>query len=293
MRDNFQVFISQPQQEQTGESTVGILVAGGDHFELLIDSKWTKSNTQAIELARGSVFRDAPEAPEMVLIPAGTFMMGSPGTEGGRSTEEGPLHRVNIGKPFAMGRYAVTFHEWNACVKACGYDHRPQDENWGHGRRPVINVSWDDVKAYLHWLSQRTGQRYRLPSEAEWEFAARAGTTTRYPWGDEPGSNQANFSSSGSDWGGKQTAPVGSFAPNAFGLYDMIGNVREWVEDNWHNSYDGAPTDGSAWLSGKNRVVRGGGWLSDPQSVRSAYRDALAAGLRFNDLGFRVARTLP
>ena len=157
----------------------------------------------------------------------------------------------------------------------------------------MINVSWEDAQAYVAWLAKKTGKPHRLLSEAEWEYAARAGTTTRYPWGDEPGTNRANFRDSGSQWS-EQTAPVGSFDPNKFGLYDMIGNVWEWVQDCWNESYKGAPADGRAWESGNCglRVVRGGSWFNLPENARAAYRNRFAPGYRNSNSGFRVTRTL-
>jgi formylglycine-generating enzyme required for sulfatase activity len=158
----------------------------------------------------------------------------------------------------------------------------------------VINVSWDDAQGYVAWLAKKTGKPYRLLSEAEWEYAARAGTATPYPWGDEPGTNRANFKGAGSQWSGKQTAPVGSFEPNKFGLHDMIGNVWEWVQDCGNESYKGAPADGRAWESGDCglRVARGGSWLNLPEGARAAGRYWDPPGLRSILLGFRVARTL-
>ena len=179
----------------------------------------------------GAVFRDCPECPEMVVVPAGSFMMGSPASEKDRDDDEGPVHRVNrvtIAAPFAVGVYEVTFDEWDACVRGggCG-GYRPVDAGWGRGRRPVINVNWEDVRTYVDWLSRETGKDYRLLSEAEWEYAARAGTTTRYHWGDDIGRNRANcyytYDGCGDSW--DHTAPVGSFGANGFGLHDMHGNV--------------------------------------------------------------------
>jgi formylglycine-generating enzyme required for sulfatase activity len=236
-----------------------------------------------VELPPGTFFRDGDDCPEMVVIPAGEFMMG-----------EGTQHKVTIARPFAVGKYPVTFDEWDACVNAGGTKYEPVDSGWGRGKRPVINVSWDDAQAYVAWLSKKTGMPYRLLSEAEWEYAARAGTTTRYPWGDEPDTNHANFRDSGSQWSGKQTSPVGSFEPNAFGLYDMIGNVWEWAQDCWNDSYKGAPSDGSAWESGNcgRRVVRGGSWGDLPEYVRVAYRSRVAPSNRNYIQGFRLARTV-
>jgi formylglycine-generating enzyme required for sulfatase activity len=227
----------------------------------------------------------------MVVVPAGSFLMGSPEDEAARSDNEGPQHRVTIAEPFAIGVYEVTFDEWDACVADGGCNgYRPDDADWGRGRRPVIYVSWDDAQAYVDWLSNRTREEYRLPSEAEWEYAARAGTTTRYWSGDEVVAVYANF-----DRNVGRTIEVGSLArPNAFGLHDVHGNVWEWIEDCWNGSYVGAPANGSAWTSGNCdwRVLRGGSWLVNPWLLRSAYRDWFVPVVRFNFTGFRVARTL-
>ena len=241
----------------------------------------------------GDVFRDCPSCPEMVVVPAGAFMMGSPASEGGGW--ERPRRRVEIARPFAMGVHEVTFAEWEACADdgGCGR-RRPGDYGWGRGTRPVINVSWEDVQGYVAWLSRETGEEYRLPSEAEWEYAARAGTETRYSWGDEIGSNRASCTGCGSRWDGERTAPVGSLPPNAWGLYDMHGNVQEWTEDCWNDSYRGAPSDGSAWLSGNCgfRVLRGGGFYDLSVFLRSANRYWTGTGFGFSNVGFRVARTM-
>lgn len=256
----------------------------------------SKQEAPASAIARraGEVFRDGDDCPEMVVVPAGEFMMGSPESEQGRFESEGPQHKVTIARPFAVGKYPVTFDEWDACVAVGGCENEPGDEGWGRGRQPVINVSWDDAQAYVAWLSKKTGKRYRLLSEAEWEYAARAGTTTRYPWGEEAGTNRANFKESGSKWSGKQTAPVGSFEPNRFGLHDTIGNVFEWVQDCWNDSYKGAPSDGTAWESGNCgvRVLRGGSWNDRPVLARVAYRYRHGPAYQGSIIGFRVARTL-
>ena len=227
------------------------------------------------ERTAGRQFRDCAECPKLVVVSEETYMMGSPSSEEGRGGDEGPVHRVTIGRPFAVGVYEVTFGEWDACVSGggCG-GYRPDDGGWGRGPRPVVNVSWNDAKAYVDWLSSETGEAYRLLSEAEWEYVARAGTRTRYWWGDEIGRNRANCAGCGSRWDGGQTAPVGSFSANGFGLHDVHGNVWERVEDCWNVSYRGAPSDGSAWESGNcsRRVVRGGSWVDDPRSLRSANR---------------------
>ena len=172
--------------------------------------------------------------------------------------------------------------------------HRPADEGWGRGDRPVINVSWQDAQSYVSWLSRETGEDYRLPSEAEWEYAARAGSTTKYSWGNEIGRNRANCERGRCGDSYRNTAPVGSFGANAFGLHEMHGNVWEWVEDCWNSSYEGAPSNGSAWLRGKceERVVRGGSWDNAPRLLRSAMRYRGNAGDRdYSGVGFRVALT--
>ena len=249
----------------------------------------------------GRIFRDCEACPEMITIKPGSFIMGSPLFESGRDSDEGPRRLVTIEKPFAVGRFEVTFDEWDACVKdgGCG-GYSPKDENWGRGKRPVMNVSWDDVKTYIAWLNANVpGKPYRLLSEAEWEFAVRAGTQTVFSTGNRISAAQANYDGSvvynGSEKGDylQRTVPVGNYPPNAFGVYDMHGNVWEWVED-CYGSYNEAPTDGSAKAIGKckNRVVRGGSWYSVPQNLRSANRDWIPPEYRNVDIGFRIARTL-
>jgi formylglycine-generating enzyme required for sulfatase activity len=239
----------------------------------------------------GSVFRDCPECPEMVVVPAGEFFMGS--NEGGAN--EKPLHKVTIAKAFAIGKFEVTFAEWDACVAAGGCTRSPEDQGWGRGRRPVVNVSWDDAtQEYLTWLSRAAGKTYRLLTEAEWEYAARIATRTTYSWGNDIGKSQANCSGCGSQWDAKQTAPVGSFQPNAFGLHDMHGNVWEWVQDCYTTTYVGAPSDGRAApdAASCSRVRRGGSWDSLPNDLRLSGRLRNNPRSRFNNLGFRVARAL-
>ena len=267
-----------------------------------------------VVLRPGDRFQDGADCPEMVVVPAGSFWMGSPPEEPERYRHEGPVHQVRVARPFAMSVYAVTFAEWDACVSdgGCG-GYSPADEGWGRGRRPVINVSWKDTKAYVEWLWEKTGKRYRLPSESEWEYAARAGTETKYSWGDEIGVGRACCRGCGGEWDGRgKTAPVGSFEANAFRLHDMHGNVREWVEDRYHDRYKGAPSDGNAWVSGgrnllpsrgdaatlqalrrgPDRVLRGGSWSSEPSYLRAAHRFGSTPGNRDTIFGFRVARTL-
>ena len=194
-----------------------------------------------------------------------------------------------------MGRHEVTFAEYGRFADASVTPQtRPADRGWGRGSRPVINVSHEDAQAYAIWLSTQTGKTYRLPSEAEWEYAARAGTRTRYSWGDRIARNRANCDGCGSEWDDKQTAPVVSFAANAFGLFDMHGNVWEWVEDCWHNNYQGVPSDGSAWTSGcgfgARAVVRGGSWYSCPRYLRAANRGWITPSNRNNNNGFRLVQ---
>jgi formylglycine-generating enzyme required for sulfatase activity len=239
-------------------------------------------------------FREcAKDCPEMIVIPAGEFMMGSAATETDRYDAEGPQHKVTIARRFAVSRYDVTFAEWDACVTA---SRCPQVGEPDPARRnkPVTSVTWDQAQQYVAWFAEVTGKPYRLPTEAEWEYAARAGTTTAYPWGDEIGEDNANCNGCASAWDGRETSPAGSFKPNGFGLYDMAGNVWQWVQDCYHDDYQGAPADGSAWTGGncKRRVARGGSWVDRPQLLRAALRLSFSTGFRIANLGFRIARTL-
>jgi formylglycine-generating enzyme required for sulfatase activity len=243
----------------------------------------------------GKTFKEcAKGCPEMLVVRAGKFTMGSPESEKGRGSDEGPQHEVTIAKAFAVGKFTVTFTEWDACT-AAGACPEASDAGWGRGNRPVIFVSWGEAKQYVAWLSRVSGKTYRLLSEAEWEYAARAGASTAYYWGDEIGRGNANCNGCGSVWDGRQTAPVGSFKPNAFGLYDMAGNVWQWVEDNLHNNNaDNPPADGSVWKGGDQtqRTLRGGSWSNYPQSLRTAFRDGNSPDVRYFYIGYRVARTL-
>ena len=283
---------------------------------------------------RGDVFRDCAECPEMVAIPPGEFVMGSPGSETTRegishdsAKREGPQHTVRIERLFALGKYEVTRgefaafasekgHEASGCVVNTGGKwNKDASRSWrdpGYeqtDRDPVTCVSWDDAKAYLAWLSRETGEKYRLASESEWEYTARAGTTTARFWGEnaDGGCGYANAhdrtskAQNGFEWlhhecddGHRQTAPVGSFAANAFGVHDMLGNVYEWTDDCSSGSYEGAPVDGSARRSGAcgERVLRGGAWNGSPRVVRAAYRFEHEGDWRSNVIGFRVARAL-
>ena len=231
-------------------------------------------------------FKDCDACPEMVVVPPGEFMMGSDD-----SPNERPVHRVAIAKHFAVGKFEVTFAEWDACVTAGGCKKTADDQGHGRGRQPVTNVSWEEIKnEFLPWLTRSTGKTYRLLSEAEFEYAARAGSRTKYSWGDEIGQNRANCVGCGSQWDNKQIAPAGSFQANAFGLHDMHGNVMEWVEDCYlptlSTSRDAFARTSSDCLK---HAVRGGSWRGTPERNRSSVRYAFdRAG---GSLGFRVART--
>lgn len=238
----------------------------------------------------GTVFRDCPACPEMVVLPAGRFVMGADDIY----KAERPAHPVEIARPFAVGRYEVTFDEFQACVDAGGCAKTPYDHEWGQGDRPVINVTFAEAEAYARWLSEHAGHVYRLPSEAEWEYADRAGTTTTFWWGDELGENRANCRGCGSEWDGISTAPVGGFAPNPFGLYDTAGNVIEWTADCWHPDHTGAPADGSVRSDGdcRYRVIRGGNWYYVKKTVRSAWRARNDSRTNSYGIGFRLVREL-
>lgn len=240
--------------------------------------------------APGQAFRDqlktGGEGPLMVVIPAGRFLMGSPENEPGRHSNEGPQHEVRIAKPFAMGVYTVTFDDYDLFCQYTGRE-KPDDGGWGRENRPVINVSWQDAQDYCAWLSEQTGRSYRLPSEAEWEYACRAGTQTPYYTGTGITQDQANFKKNVG-----KTTPVGAYPSNPFGLCDMHGNVWEWCQDIWHESYQRAPVDGSSWEDGNSeyRVLRGGSWFYYGRDCRSADRDHYGPSNHDYNTGFRLAR---
>ena len=263
-------------------------------------------------LKPGQTFREcAKNCPEMVVIPAGSFIMGSPETEKDRIENEGPQHQVSV-KRFAVGKFTVAFDEWQECVNL-GDCPAVSDSGYGKGRRPVINVTWGEAKNYAAWLSKLTGKDYRLLTEAEWEYAARAGTTTAYSFGEDLAgvceygnfadislrneARQRNYSIGTSDIcddGNAMTAEVGSYKPNGFGLYDMHGNVFQWTADCYRKTYDDAPNDGAAVdpPGCASRVARGGSWYKRPEFLRSALRGSDTPETRFHDIGFRLARTL-
>ena len=302
---------------------------------------WTPSHAQAAQQGKaakdsraihapkaGKVFRDCPSCPEMVVIPAGSFDMGSPGSEAGRAKDEGPVHRVNVAT-FALGKTEITRGQFAAFVKKTKYSSgdkcrtleggkfEERNGNWGKlgysqgDQHPVACINWNDAQAYAEWMSRKTRKLYRLPTEAEWEYAARGNTITARYWGNNPDeacgyANAADKTTQAqihgaTSWsvhkctdGFAYTAPVGSFKANAFGLNDMLGNVWEWIEDDYHDSYNNAPTDGSTWQGdGAHRMLRGGSWNDAPRNVRAAIRYSSKPALRFSSFGFRLARVLP
>lgn len=302
---------------------------------------WAPSHTQAAEQGKaaraskslqapkaGKIFRDCPDCPEMVAIPAGSFDMGSPKSEVGRDDDEGPVHRVKVAA-FALSKTEITRGQFAAFVKKTKYNagdkcwtladgkFKEREGDWRQpgylqdNKHPVACIGWNDAQAYAKWLSHKTGKQYRLPTEAEWEYAARGKASSSRYWGDNPDEacKYANVTDKtakaqipGSlSWLAHNcsdsfayTAPVGRFKANAFGLYDMLGNVWEWTEDSYHDNYEGAPAEGSAW-QGKDakHALRGGSWNSDPQNVRAAIRNSNKPSLRFSMFGFRLAKNLP
>ena len=265
----------------------------------------TSVSNSGDHLTAGTEFQDCDECPIMVVLPAGSYMMGSPESEEGREDHEGPRHLVTFDKPFAMGKFEVTFGEWDACVNGGGCAGHQAKDRWGRGQQPVNHISWDEAHLFTKWISEKTGKEYRLPSESEWEYAARAGTTTPFSTGETISTDQANYEGEYAYGPGKvgeyreKTLPVGSFPPNQFGLHDMHGNVWEWIEDCYHPTYEGAPDHGRAWISRVDTacdraVIRGGSWHFGPNFARSAYRSNDFGHHRNYNLyiGFRVARTL-
>jgi len=312
-------------------------LAGLDKFNLDLRNARLYASMTPGQVVHDRFLDLAGNAPALVVIPTGEFVMGSPADETGHADNEEPQRRVRIATGFALGQSEVTVGQFREFVRASRYVTDAEkigtsavyEESTGRigerrgitwqndyaGERagedlPVINVSWNDANAYLAWLSDRTGKHYRLPSEAEFEYALRSGSSTRYPWGDaNPDKKVGNFTGEGDRSPSKRSwssafprysdgfwgpAPVKSFPPDAFGLYDMEGNVSEWVEDCWHDNYVRAPRDSSAWVNPgcERRVVRGGSWGSDPDQVRSAFRIAAASDTRSARVGFRVARDL-
>jgi formylglycine-generating enzyme required for sulfatase activity len=266
----------------------------GFQAKLLLDTYLPTPVSAASErsLKAGKTFRECASCPDMVVVPAGSFLMGSP--VGAGEPLERPQHQVAIAHPFSVSRSLITFDQWDACTAHGGCRYRPDDQGWGRGTLPVTNVSWDDAMTYVAWLSKQTGKNYSLLTEAQWEYSAVAGRPTIYPWGNEVGVGKADCPDCGSRWDNQQPAPVGSFPPNAFGLYDMVGELWQWVQDDWHPNYVGAPQDGSAWLGGdaSQRVLRGRAWSGGGETY-TLFRDfARPHDFRNDIFGIRVARTL-
>jgi formylglycine-generating enzyme len=292
-----------------------------------VKHKTTHSSKAAPATKTGKIFRDCKNCPEMVVIYSGRFDMGSPESEDGRNDDEGPVHSVSVAA-FAIGKTEITRVQFAEFVKQSGYttgeqcwtlesghygEHKGSWQEPGfpqNDRHPVTCINWNDAKAYAVWLSRKTGKKYRLPTEAEWEYAARGNTKTSRYWGDNPdkacryangADNTAQAKIAGArSWsihdctdGYAYTSPAGRFRPNAFGLYDMLGNVWDWTEDNYHDNYQDAPAVSSAWLGGgTKRVLRGGSWNNSPSNVRAAIRYGNNPEIRFSTFGFRVARSL-
>jgi formylglycine-generating enzyme required for sulfatase activity len=312
------------------EALGGVMVCGNSRTEEVLAPSRRFSRTLSLleecSLKPFDSFKECEVCPDMVVLPPGAFEMGASERESEEVREtsdnsqhpridwpgrELPIHEVRFASPVAVGRFAVTFDEWDACVAdgGCG-GYQPSDagklsrrgspgpdSGWGRGKQPVINVSWSDAQAYAAWLSRKTGQHYRLLSEAEREYATRAGTTTPFWWGNSVSPERANYDKNFSQHRGRpegKPLPVDAFAPSPWGLYQVHGNIVEWVEDCWHSDYEGAPTDGSAWLAGhcKMRVERGGAWSAPAERIRSAARSPADVSVRNEFVGFRVARTL-
>lgn len=293
------------QVVNTEEAYEQFIKTYSDNREAEFYIKSAKISLDSLSSKPGRRIKDCVVCPELVVVPSGRFVMGSSKLEAERRSNEGPMHTVNIQYKLAVGVFEVTFDEWDACLEDGGCNgYKPDDEGWGRGQRPVINVKWSDAQNYVMWLSEKAGQQYRLLSESEWEYVARAGSRTRFWWGDDVGTGRANCAECGSPWDSNMTAPVGQFRANDFGLYDTHGNVWEWVQDGWHFGYKQAPSDGSPWMKGTvagRYVLRGGSWNSKSKDMRSASRHAVEVSKwimrrsylvtkRRKSFGFRVAR---
>lgn len=256
-----------------------------------LDLNTVKIRAKAMPSKPGSLFQDCPDCPEMVLLPPGNFSMGAHDADLERTKEELPAHPIAINYPLAVSRYEVTSAQWRVCVTegGCRKDVKPSVGP----EHPVINVSWQDTQEYLAFLKKKTGAEYRLLNEAEWEYAARGGRNTRYPWGEEMRPNQAGCTDCQTQRKENTTYPVGQFPHNGFNLFDMVGNVREWVNDCWHDDYDYAPKEGHAWTescSESRRITRGGAWNMSAKDLRVTARGRATWDFTADNLGFRVAR---
>jgi len=286
---NYSLYVEKPIADSLMgySATEEVNISGSMRVDLHLSYGFSKLGRKRWENDRQGVVDEALLQIEMISIPAGQFSMGNDS-----KGNEQPRHKVKI-SPFKIAKYETTFELYDLFVLDTGYD-LPVNNGWTRGQHPVINVSWDDSQQFIAWLNKiaKPAKLYRLPTEAEWEYAARAGTDTRYWWGNELGHNNANCDGCGSLWDDESTAPVGSFNENPFGLMDTAGNVYEWVEDCWHASYHGAPADGSAWLRDncKRRVLRGGTWSYFPKYMRSTARDYSYSDYRSSNDGFRLAQ---
>lgn len=293
------------QAVNTEEAYEQFIKAHSDNREAEFYIRSARISLESLSFEPGRKIKDCAVCPELVVVPSGRFVMGSSKSEAERRSNEGPMHTVNIQYKLAVGVFEVTFDEWDACLEDGGCNgYKPDDEGWGRRQRPVINVKWSDAQNYVIWLSKKAGLPYRLLSESEWEYVARAGSRTRFWWGNDLGKGRANCAECGSPWDSNMTAPVGQFRANDFGLYDTHGNVWEWVQDGWHFGYNKAPSDGSPWMKGTvagRYVLRGGSWNSKPKNIRSASRHAVEVSRwimrrsylvtkRRKSFGFRVAR---
>lgn len=289
--ENAPQFKREPSIKQSGE--VEHFHNGRSHTHLLpdegLDHQHGNGKTESDLPATISLTHNL----QLMRIPAGSFQMGS---QSSKYAKEKPVHTVTVLHPFWMSRTEITFAQYDAYATAVRKP-KPHDAGWGRNNRPVINVSWNDAQGYIKWLSNNNeqGLQCRLPSEAEWEYAARAKHNRAYGWGDTAGNKRANCDGCSSQWDNKQTAPTGSFPAVGFGLYDMHGNVLEWTQDRWRANYQGAPVDGSVWNSGADsrRVLRGGSWRDPPVGMRSASRYRFHPNQRSDFIGFRVACSLP
>jgi formylglycine-generating enzyme required for sulfatase activity len=297
--------LAQSPEQSSLPSSSSPLSALDGQFPTARDAK-PLSRFEVIALRPGDQFKECAQCPEMVVIPAGEFIMGAPVDEQGSTPDERPQHKVTISKPFAVSRFPVTFTEWDACVAARGCQYLPSDHGWGRAEQPVLDLAWQDAREYAYWLSRATGKSYRLMSEAEREYVTRAGSKTAYWWGDSFIPDRANSQrrptgpsiADGSDTHiprvPTRPLPVDRLEPNPWGLYQVHGNVYDWVEDCWHETYDGAPTDGSAWTAGNcsRHVLRGGAFSRNPRTLRSAARLWFGDGNRMTYMSVRIARTL-
>lgn len=264
-----------------------------------IEKQVVASQVAAVPTQAGAIFRDCTECPEMVVLPKGEMMMGAASNDPDHTAHETPQHQVTIQYALAVAKFEVTFVEWDKCAASKDACRQNVQTEWGRNQHPVVNVGWDDAQTYLTWLNKSLGlegvHRYRLLTEAEWEYAARAGSQARYAWGGELGDHHANCNDCSLSSKVHEPATVGAFSANSFALFDMHGNVSEWVEDCWHSDYQGAPNDGSAWVnmcSEARRVVRGGGWNSPAHVLRSSARDRKTWDEYSPNIGFRIARVV-